>query len=427
MKSSEKTMCPVCCEPFTGHIRKPIDCTFCDYSCCMTCVKKYMLNSFQDPHCMACKNPWNPEFIDKVLTRNFRINPLKKHREEVLFDRERSMLPDTQPFAERVKNNERVAAEISKVQKQIKDLQIQTMTLRDQFIDSNAEVKKDKRMFIMGCPSGGCKGFLNDRYKCGLCEADVCKECREEKHKDTEHVCDPGVVATIKLLAKDTQACPKCASQIHKISGCSQIFCVVCHIAFCWQTGEVVTNGVIHNPHYYEWIRANNNGEIPRDAGRPNVLNVPVPNVLNCNDQMLQIRDLIYRSFKGFSTEYADLQNCRRILDHMFYTTLRTEPLNGPDSNRDLRIAFILNKIDEKTLKTKVLTREKNYIKKKAVYDIGSMFYEVASDLFKRPFLTREAANEARQVLRTLKQYTNGEYVKLGERFKINTPELIEF
>ncbi|RZD41562.1 MAG: hypothetical protein CXT73_04795 [Methanobacteriota archaeon] len=47
------------------------------------------------------------------------------------------------------------------------------------------------------------------------------------------------------------------------LKNCSQMFCVMCHIAFDWKTGKK-TRGHIHNPHYYAWI--NNGGN---DAAIP--------------------------------------------------------------------------------------------------------------------------------------------------------------
>ena len=57
----------------------------------------------------------------------------------------------------------------------------------------------------------------------------------------------------MEFLNKDTKPCPHCGTMIFKISGCSQIFCVDCHTAWDWNTSKIIT-GVIHNPHYYEFL-----------------------------------------------------------------------------------------------------------------------------------------------------------------------------
>jgi len=45
---------------------------------------------------MQCKNAWNREFIDQACTKTFRNNELKKHRENILFEREKCLLPEAQ-------------------------------------------------------------------------------------------------------------------------------------------------------------------------------------------------------------------------------------------------------------------------------------------------------------------------------------------
>lgn len=86
-------MCDVCCEKFNKTNRKIVECSFCDLTCCSSCCQKYILSSFQDPHCMKCKNNWNREFIDSFCSKVFRLKQYREHRENVLFDRERGLMP----------------------------------------------------------------------------------------------------------------------------------------------------------------------------------------------------------------------------------------------------------------------------------------------------------------------------------------------
>ena len=50
----------------------------------------------------------------------------------------------------------------------------------------------------------------------------------------------------IALIKKETVKCPNCATPIYKISGCDQMWCTSCNIAFNWRTGRKI-KGIIHH------------------------------------------------------------------------------------------------------------------------------------------------------------------------------------
>lgn len=102
----------------------------------------------------------------------------------------------------------------------------------------------------VNCPITECRGFANGEWKCSACEARICHECHELSPEG--HTCDENVLENIKLLHNDTKPCPTCATPIHKISGCDQMWCVKCHTAFSWNTGRI-ERGTVHNPHFYAW------------------------------------------------------------------------------------------------------------------------------------------------------------------------------
>lgn len=59
---------------------------------------------------------------------------------------------------------------------------------------------------------------------------------------------------------------------------CDQMFCNLCQTAFSWKTG-IIEVGRIHNPHYYEFLRKQNNGEIPREED--------IVERLNCRNRLI--------------------------------------------------------------------------------------------------------------------------------------------
>jgi hypothetical protein len=149
---------------------------------------------------------------------------------------------------------------------QLDELTVQIEILNQQRQDKTPAAAKSQ--FVRKCADPECHGFLSTRWKCGLCDKWTCSDCHEIKaggdhEEDDDHKCDPNNVATAQLLSKDTKGCPKCQTPITHGGGCDQMWCVQCHVAFSWKTGQIETK--IHNPHYYEWRRKN--GGLAREPG----------------------------------------------------------------------------------------------------------------------------------------------------------------
>jgi len=269
--------CQVCCEKINKINHKKVKCPFCDLTSCRTCSQRYILSSFEDPHCMGCKTRWDREFIDSFCTVKFRNKDLKLHRENVLLEREKALMPSTQPEVERllaIRRLQRLAREqrerlfqLHEAGENVPELGI----LYNEMERTYRELSRLKNVgdpipttFTRQCPNETCKGFLNVDWYCGLCDQYFCKDCNEPVADD--HECDPGVVETMKLLNRDSKSCPKCGMVIQKLNGCSQMWCISCHTAFDWRTGEI-SSGRVHNPHYIEFKRKNmisrEHGDIP--------------------------------------------------------------------------------------------------------------------------------------------------------------------
>lgn len=280
-EEEEDDSCFVCCEKFNKSTRAPIKCEKpdCGYTACKTCVRNYLLNTPQDPHCMQCNTAWNQQFLVKHLNKSFVTGNYNDHRKKQLLERELSKMPETMAFASDWKEAERIEKEdvhavntkLSEIRKEWRTLEEERRTLnrRAYLLRSgdNTDVKKETRKFMFPCPDEDCRGFLSSAYKCELCANYTCHNCFEIVGKTRDppgHECDPDMVKTAEMIKKTTRGCPQCGERIAKSSGCDQMWCIKCHTAFSFKTGAI-DNGVVHNPHYFQYKREN--GGVPRNPG----------------------------------------------------------------------------------------------------------------------------------------------------------------
>jgi hypothetical protein len=405
-KTDMASDCPICANKFNGSTRKKCTCPYCQIDYCRECIGSWLTSIVDEPRCPTdtCKKPWNREFLDTIMTKVWRDSVYCEYRETLLFDRERALLPATQPRIEAINEASRIDRELiipmrerrkvihsqisllhsedQALNTQIWDLQHQSERMRQGIGIDDAAAKK-RCMFIRRCPSNGCRGFLSSAWKCGVCELYSCSDCHEVKGvaRDSEHTCDPGNVETAKLLAKDTKACPKCGEMITKIDGCDQMWCVSCHSAFSWRTGQIAS-GVVHNPHYYEWQRKQNNGEAPRNPG-----DIPCGGIIEWS----VIRRAIANS-REYPGWLSVLEAAHRRISHVQnvdITALNRDGININD-NIDLRIQYLLNEIDDEAMKNKLQVREKKNEKERELRRIYETLTGAAMDIFRRLVIVAE-------------------------------------
>jgi hypothetical protein len=273
--------CACCFDTLTKSARAPVKCinSNCDFIACKACVRTYLLSTGELPHCMSCKTAWNQLFMVKYLNTSFVNNQYKTHRTKLLLDTQISMLPATMPAlgdfqAKEVHNTEQSALrqQINELQSQITIIYQKSRDIQTAFNESHSNMNPDKEVckFILPCPDEECRGFLSTAYKCEICKLYACAKCliiTGRERTDETHVCDEDLVKTAMMIRDMTKPCPKCGERINKASGCDQMWCTKCETGFNWKTGRLET-GIIHNPHFFEWQRTNNNNNgIPRTPG----------------------------------------------------------------------------------------------------------------------------------------------------------------
>jgi hypothetical protein len=371
-------------------------------------------------------------FTTKFVTKEY-----KQRRENLLLEREKSMMPATQVYVELEKEVRRLTKEIARAKLELelahgdynkinnqnlgvlavehgfttefdalihrhKLSQEQRKVISNMNIDIQSlewkqnelitrihgrELDVGKRAsFVRACPHADCKGFLSTAWKCGLCENWTCPTCHEVKglEKDAAHTCNPDNVATAELLARDSRHCPNCASMIFKINGCDQMWCTQCHTAFSWRTGRIETH-TVHNPHYFEYQRTH--GTLARQPG-----DVPCGGIPDWN--------VVYRLLGSNAPAriginvYNDIVNAYRSHGHAQYSVIpRYQEANVLNENRDLRIKYMIGDIQDDEFKKKIQQREKANQRKRDIRQVVEMYMTILTDLFQSFIVTCDAQN----------------------------------
>lgn len=471
--------CSICCEKINKSNHKLVVCNFCPasdaFQPCLTCVKRYLLETTLNAHCMNCKHEWSRVDLYTRMPKVFLNGEYKARRQEISLEKEKSMMPATQPYVEIALERKNAA----KMERDIQNIVIRRSSM-DTFTNAYLETElekvrkehawrclmneiriKERRLnrsqnsgserarFVRKCPMEDCRGFLSTAWKCGLCNTHVCSKCHEPKEdgevategeevevaneveggEETKeenprrgHVCDPNNVETANLLKKDSKPCPKCACIIFKISGCDQMFCTQCHTAFSWRSGEIETK-VIHNPHYYQYLRDQSaTGEIAR-----NPLDNPCADLLPDGNaftpDMMRYIDVKLRKFPVFFIDDSPyriqdiIRNEMLICNHISAYHLIERP--GVNMNLDLRIKYMMHIITEEAYKQQLLIREKKEEKAREFEMIFRTYVTAARDIILNFVNISELLEQIAQQhtvyteLENLRRYINGSFEQL--------------
>lgn len=307
---SEAKMCDICCE----DRKKFIKCGLCDFECCPECLETYVLGGNEIFRCMNvnCGNVFSPKVLAENYTKKWlsdKKSGYAAHLLKIDVESEKSKIPSTLPLVPKYDEMLLVRKEQLKIDRKLhkipekrgeefyylrvklEDLHEIERRIKDELFEGKITETPKIEKFIQGCPTEGCRGLINDKFICLVCNARICEKCR--LLESPSHKCDPNDVESVKAMAENTKPCPKCATGIFKIDGCDQMFCMTCQTAFSWETGKIET-GNIHNPHYFQWLR-DSGKEVPRAPGdNP---------ALRCGEvpHQYQFRPLLGLAMMGFS------------------------------------------------------------------------------------------------------------------------------
>lgn len=402
-----ETECPICIETFNKSQRTQVQCTFCDYVACKQCIKRYLLDSTLEASCLNCKVGWDPEYIRTIMPKSFLANEYKKFRENMLLSLEESLLPETQAYANFQNEMDKEWDELVQLRNLIRTLKDDYNMKYNQYYrkyNRGYRAVNEKRQFIMKCPDNECRGFLSTQYKCGQCSKNYCKDCYELKMDG--HMCNPDDVKTVELLHTNTKRCPSCSISIFKIDGCNQMWCVECKTAFSWDTGRII-NGVIHNPHYFEWQqRQNQRGQHEMENENGNAC----PNErITPSIRRFRFLDL---------AQQQRITNLIQVITHVREVTIPslTENEDRFTRNRDIRVDYLNGHVTRDYFKWLVQKRDKASQKKRLMVMLWQMFIMSYNDLLNNLLIMKDFS-QFEQQNKELLTYINSEFRRIGKLF----------
>lgn len=267
MEVDERNDCPVCLEEIKGH-RILVECPKCSYAACRPCTRQYIGQSHEDAHCMNCKNYFDRRFLAESMGTTFMSHTYKTHRENIVFQSEQSMLPESMERLAHVEEHEIVKSKIDETLKQLHEREEElyklrakherdTRDLRNQVVylqnyadeirryttgelaekpapigtfkeelekqmQESEKRRKENEFATRGhCPKTDCNGLIGQGWTCTGCEAKVCKTCMEDiTNKEFDHECDPAIAESVAAIRKECKPCPQCRVRVFKIRGC---------------------------------------------------------------------------------------------------------------------------------------------------------------------------------------------------------------
>ena len=422
--------CNCCTEAYTSTMRKKTTCPYCQAHACVGCHKAYLMSTVHNAHCMFCKVAFNQDFLRDSFTNNWLTKEYSQVEMNLMWELEKSLLPDTAKVIEREKfersfnqHNDSLLRQVAGLQDRLQQISYELhpahvygnqrrINVRNVYnlVNSWNQVAKDLTFnmadmnqeyfeqlfsqatategsqsrtrhitFTKPCPAPECRGFLSTAWKCGFCDTKVCPDCHAIKRlgkktdeKEPEHVCKQEDLATAAMLAKDTKNCPKCGVMIYRIEGCSQMFCTSCHTAFDWRTLAIINKG-IHNPHYFEWLNKNKKAEAG-EAAPLNQLNLCGGNDARLPDYS-QVSGLARNKF-GSST-LGIIANFMMSVNHIHAYRPRVNATN----NEDLRKKYLENTEPIDRVKMLMYKRFKQQRFVQAINEVEDMLYQAAHSI----------------------------------------------
>ena len=384
--------CTLCTESMIDNDR--IICPHCSIEICEPCFQYGITMELQNPVCIYCKKPLSLEFILSNNATYWCEKIFLDYYSNLLLEKEKNKIMDTIPKfkihveidnLKKERNNLLTNKKIMNLLKKkglskedlentyenhiyTRNKQKETLTTKIEKLEKSLNIKqkekKEKISYITKCPKDNCKGFINSKYFCEICDTKICKACFMITNQD--HTCSRHDIESAEMIKKDSKPCPGCYIPIFKISGCNQMFCTNCNTVFHWETLQI-DKGPVHNQHYFDYLSELKNSS--EQSRLDNVACGTIEEIYTNIDRKIMISWLQHTYTKTQEINTIKIPELREIFK---------------DNFEKYRIQYLYGNISEKSWKQKIM---KDTIHNEAYYsyiEIFEMFVTVCSDLIRK-------------------------------------------
>jgi hypothetical protein len=329
-------------------------CKSCNASTCLSCFATGMTEHKMDIQCPSCnanipESTWRwvfpPHYVNSIIRKRTGFKLVE------FYDANRGLFQDN-AAAEKDARALRTHRDTLRLQAQAKRAQMKVLRDELAIIDNlsyeaskSIRIKESRRdarpqgqphaaaaaasepervtiVRQVGCFTANCRAFLDGSGHCNICGLTYCLTCQSLEHRDAP--CNSDTLATLTLIAAEYKPCPNpaCGVPIKRVSGCPQMFCLLCHTFFDENTRKIVTGGVLHNPDFFALLNRGGvlRGTAPTIAaaegdgcGMPNFQNLrrQFPELAQCNGMVNFIQSINH--LVATRANDADIETQQRI------------------------------------------------------------------------------------------------------------------
>jgi hypothetical protein len=465
--------CTTCIEKFNKKQRKEISCYQCQFKTCVVCCKKYLLGTKEEAHCMNCKKPWDRMFLATKFPKSWLHKEYKIHKEKLIEERHDSSLHQWQPYIVSKRRIKEYETEIKDFQLQIGRIRTEIRRLDlwkrneqnfvngsrqtqpdpkdilerrsnkedDSTLKKEAEERRAKLLNQRGpCPKDSCKGFISDNWECGVCQSKICQSCmieispskvtnrtNEVSDSKTDHKCKKEDVLSTKQIRKDSRNCPKCKVRIFKSSGCNQMFCTNCHVFFDWNTLKIIRTGLMHNPHYTEFMRTQNDSTPNIDQNQLNLR--AIPNI--CGQRNIDYSELSINTTK----EPIPRKKYKRELHHILRNVYETMESNREerqrndmrDLEREFGIKMLEGSLDKDYRRQMLQKKQKEMDKLSDTVDVRELWCDQVYTYIFNFCRNNASIEETKGNISKIDKYCKKAMQDVGSWYNSKAPKIVKF